>query len=99
MLNHTDDFKEHLVIQQEVYNRLRANRLTLKVAKTHLNQDKIKFLGHILVQGVRYPDPKAVEAILEWRDPTTTKEVRQFLGSTLYYREYIRNYMILSRRE
>ena len=33
-----------------------------------------------------------MEAILEWRDPTTTKEVRQFLGSTLYYREYIRNY-------
>ena len=92
VLNHTEEFEEHLSVQQEVYNRLRENRLTLKLAKTHLNQNKIKFLGHIMVKGGRYPDPKAVEAILEWRDPTTAKEVRQFLGSTLYYREYIMNY-------
>ena len=96
VLNHTDDFKEHLDTQQEIYNRLRDNKLTLKVAKTHLNQDQIKFLGHILVKGGRYPDPKAVEAILEWRDPRTAKEVRQFLGSTLYYREYIYNYSDLA---
>ena len=92
MLNHTEEFEEHLSVQQEMYNRLRENRPTLKLAKTHLNQDKIKFLGHIMVKGGRYPDPKAVEATLEWRDPTTAKEVRQFLGSTLYYREYIMNY-------
>ena len=96
VLNHTDDMKEHLETQQEIYNRLRRNKLTLKVAKTYLNQDKIKFLGHILVKGGRYPDPKAVEAILEWRDPTTAKEVRQFLGSTLYYREYILHYSDLA---
>jgi hypothetical protein len=38
------------------------------------------------------PDPQAVEAIVEWADPTSTKEVRSFLGATLYYREYIYNY-------
>jgi len=92
VLNHTDDFDEHVELQQEMYDRLRDNCLTLKVAKTHLNQTSVKFLGHILSQEGRYPDPKAVEAILEWKDPTTTKEVRSFLGSTLYYREYMYNY-------
>jgi exonuclease III len=92
VLNHTDDFEEHLETQQEMYDRLRENRLTLKVAKTHLNQTKVKFLGHILTKEGRLPDPKAVEAILEWKDPTTTKEVRSFLGATLYYREYIYQY-------
>lgn len=92
VLNHTDDFDEHLEIQQEMYGRLRLNQLTLKVAKTHLNQGRVKFLGHILTKEGRLPDPKSVEAILEWKDPTTTKEVRSFLGATLYYREYIYQY-------
>ena len=92
VLNHTEDFDEHLEVQQEMYERLRANRLTLKVAKTHLNQERVKFLGHILTKEGRLPDPKSVEAILDWKDPTTTKEVRSFLGATLYYREYIYQY-------
>ena len=92
VLNHTDDFKDHLSVQQEMYDRLRDSRLTVKVAKTHLNQTRVKFLGHILTKDGRLPDPKAVEAISEWRDPKSTKEVRSFLGATLYYREYIYQY-------
>jgi hypothetical protein len=92
VLNHTQDFEEHLSTQQEMYTRLRGSRLTLKVSKTHLNQKRVKFLGHILTKEGRYPDPKAVEAINEWKDPETAKEVRSFLGATLYYREYIHNY-------
>ena len=78
--------------QQEMYDRLRENNLTVKVAKTHLNFPRVKFLGHILTGEGRLPDPKAVEAITEWKDPVTTKEVRSFLGATLYYREYIYQY-------
>ena len=92
VLNHTEDFGEHLDIQQDTYARLRGSQLTLKLSKTHLNYSVVKFLGHILTREGRLPDPKAVEAIDEWRDPTTAKEVRSFLGATLYYREYIYNY-------
>ena len=92
VLNHTDDFGEHLAVQQDTYNRLRASQLTLKLSKTHLNYSEVKFLGHILTREGRLPDPKAVEAIQEWKDPTTAKEVRSFLGATLYYREYIYDY-------
>ena len=59
-------------------------QLTLKLSKTHLNYDRVKFLGHILTAEGRLPDPEAVEAINDWPNPTTTKEVRSFLGSTLY---------------
>jgi hypothetical protein len=75
-----------------MYNRLRGSQLTLKLSKTHLNYSEVKFLGHILTKKGRLPDPKAVEAIMEWKDPTTAKEVRSFLGATLYYREYIYQY-------
>lgn len=92
VLNHTEEFGSHLATQQDMYNRLRQSQLTLKLSKTHLNYREVKFLGHILTKEGRLPDPKAVEAILEWKDPTTTKEVRSFLGATLYYREYIYEY-------
>jgi len=92
VLNHTDDFQQHLDTQQDLYDRLGKAGLTLKLSKTHLNYDRVKFLGHILTKEGRLPDPEAVEAIREWSDPTTTKEVRSFLGSTLYYREYIHEY-------
>ena len=92
VLNHTEDFKDHLAMQRDLYSRLRGSQLTLKLSKTHLNYSEVKFLGHILTKDGRLPDPKAVEAIQEWKDPTTAKEVRSFLGATLYYREYIYNY-------
>ena len=92
VLNHTDEFEAHLEVMQDMYDRLRANKLTLKLSKTHLNYSEVKFLGHILTKEGRLPDPKAVEAIQEWKDPTTAKEVRSFLGATLYYREYIYDY-------
>jgi exodeoxyribonuclease III len=92
VLNHSDDIAVHLGTQQQLYDRLGSARLTLKLSKTHLNYERVKFLGHILTREGRLPDPEAVEAIREWADPTTTKEVRSFLGSTLYYREYIYGY-------
>ena len=92
VLNHTDDFQTHLETQQNIYDRLDGAQLTLKMSKTHLNYEQVKFLGHILTAEGRLPDPAAVEAITEWANPTTTKEVRSFLGSTLYYREYIHGY-------
>ena len=92
ILNHASDFGNHFEIQQETYNRLRVSGLTMKLSKTHMNYEVIKFLGHILSAQGRYPDPSAVEAIQEWKKPESTKEVRSFLGATLYYREYIYNY-------
>ena len=92
VLNHTDDFQEHINTQQELYNRLRKSNLTMKISKCHLNYSQVKFLGHILTKEGRHVDPKAIEAIDEWKDPTTAKEVRSFLGATLYYREYIYQY-------
>ena len=43
VLNHADDFGEHLETQQEMYNRLRGSQLTLKLSKTHLNYEVVKF--------------------------------------------------------
>ena len=92
ILNHTDDFVQHIRVQQQIFSRLREANLVMKLAKTHVNYPSIKFLGHILTKEGRLADPGSVEAIRNWKDPSTTKEVRSFLGATLYYREYIYQY-------
>jgi hypothetical protein len=92
LLNHADEFVDHFETQQEIYRRLRTRSLTIKLTKTHLNYPSVKFLGHILCGDGRLPDPEAVEAIAAWKNPETAKEVRSFLGATLYYREYIYQY-------
>ena len=74
VLTHVEDFEGHYAVQEDMYNRLRESQLTLKLSKTHLNYSEVKFLGHILTKDGRLPDPKAVEAISEWADPTTIIE-------------------------
>jgi hypothetical protein len=53
------------------------------------------FLGHILTKEGRLPDPKAVEAISEWKDPTTAKEVRSFLAMPL--NDFIRKGVVVEK--
>ena len=95
-LNHIKGFQNHYFTQREAYNRLRIGNITMKLTKTHLNYRQMKFLGHLLTEDGRTPAPDAVEAILEWANPKDATAVRSFLGSTLYYREYIHQYSDLA---
>lgn len=37
-------------------------------------------------------DPRKVEAITDWEEPTTVQEVRSFLGLENYYRRFVEGY-------
>ena len=95
-LNHSKGFMSHYFTQREAYNRLRIGNVTMKLSKTHINYDMMKFLGHLLFYDGRTPATDSVEAIAEWADPKDTTAVRSFLGATLYYREYIHQYSELA---
>ena len=49
-------------------------------------------MGHIVShEGVK-ADPNKIKAIMEWRIPTTLRNLRGFLGLTGYYRKFVKNY-------
>ena len=56
----------------------------------------MKYLGHIIShEGVKV-DLNKIKSSTEWNIPTTIKHVRGFLGLTVYYHEFFKNYWGIS---
>ena len=84
--------EQHFNRLRQVLTRLRQANLKLKPDKCHILQDEVLFLGHTVSKHGVQPSPINVEKILAWAVPTSTKEVRQFLGMATYYRRFIQNF-------
>ncbi|GJT21278.1 hypothetical protein Tco_0891215 [Tanacetum coccineum] len=52
---------------------------------------EVHFLGHVVNQSGIYVDPSKVEAVKNWKAPTTPSEVQSFLGLAGYYQHFITN--------
>ena len=85
-----EEHSEHLRI---ILQTLREHRLYVKLSKCQFWLDSVAFLGHIVsVEGVSV-DPQKVEALLNWKPPTSVTEIRSFLGLVGYYRKFVEGFM------
>jgi hypothetical protein len=79
---------EHLHI---VLQRLRDHRLYAKLSRCDFWLREIKFLGHTISQDGISVDPEKVQEVMDWKPPTTVRQIRSFLGLAGYYRRFIPN--------
>jgi hypothetical protein len=81
-----DEHTEHLHI---VLQRLRDHRLYAKLSKCDFWLREIKFLGHTISQDGISVDPDKVQEVMDWKPPTTVRQIQSFLGLAGYYRRFI----------
>ena len=81
--------KEHLEHLEEIFRRLKAAGLKLKLEKCCFFKKHIQYLGHLIsAEGIQ-PLPEKLERIAKIPAPKTPKEVKQFLGLVGYYRKFV----------
>jgi hypothetical protein len=80
---------EHTKHLHTVLQRLRDHQLYAKLSKYDFWLREIKFLGHTISQDGISVDPEKVQEVMDWKPPTTVRQIQSFLGLARYYRRFI----------
>ena len=89
--------KEHLEHLEEIFTRLKAAGLKLKLEKCCFFKKHIQYLGHLISADGIQPLPEKLKSIAKMPAPRNPKEVKQFLGLVGYYRKFIPRFADISR--
>ena len=89
--------ESHQATVLEVLRRLQENDLFCKPEKCKFFQKETEYLGFLISHNQIRMDPAKVQAILEWPDPLTIKQIQELLGFGNFYRRFIEGYSELVR--
>jgi len=85
------DAKTHDENLNKVLTILDANAFKVNAKKLQYRQREVRLLGAVIDGQTQRPIEEKQAKILQFRTPTTKKELQQFLGFVNYYSKYIRN--------
>jgi hypothetical protein len=97
LLNFGETLKVHNDRLRDVFARLRMHNLKLQPDKCELLRKEVTYLGHKLTAEGLLPDPDKVQVVREFSTPTTTRQLKGFLGLTGYYRRFIPNFSKIAK--
>ena len=92
VLIYSENRKEHRAHVREVVSRLRDAGLQIDIDKCEFETTRTKYLGLIITPNGLQMDPDKVSAIVEWRAPTSVRDLQKFLGFANFYRRFICNF-------
>jgi len=68
---------------------LAGKNFKVSIKKTTLAASRMGFLGHVIYPGRIETDPEKVKAITSWPRPESLQQLRRFLGTINYYRDFV----------
>ena len=91
LLIHASSKSRHDEILRAVLDRCRQVNLRLNQSKCRFEQSQIKYLGHVISEGVIKPDPLKIRAMTEIAVPKGQDDVRRLLGMATYLAKFCPN--------
>lgn len=85
-------FEEHVTLLKNVLKKLQDANLTINLDKCQFFRSELKYLGYVVDSNGLHTDPAKVEAIINYKTPSTKKEVKRFLGTASWYRRFVPNF-------
>ena len=93
----SQDELQHLEHLEIVFSHLREAGLKMKHSKYDFFKSEIHYLGHLISPEGISSLPNKLDSIKHMPVPNSTKEIKQFLGLTGYYRKFVPRFADISR--
>ncbi|RYE21940.1 MAG: hypothetical protein EOP45_08935, partial [Sphingobacteriaceae bacterium] len=92
----TDTFERHIEILEMIANKLNEAGLQIGLKKSKFCMKRLKFLGHMIDEQEVSIDESRVQAIKDYKRPTTVREIQSFLGLTGWHRKFVEGFSDLA---
>ena len=84
--------EEHLTNLEHIFDLLKEADLKLGLSKCKFMCESVQYLGHVISAKEITPDTEKIEALKNYKRPTSLVEIQSFLGLASYYWRFIKNF-------
>lgn len=92
VLLYSKSIQEHRQKLRILLKILRGNNLYVKRSIWMIGVEEVDFLGYRIIREGVHTQKRIINAITEWPEPSSIKEVQSFLWLTNFYRRFVKGY-------